>query len=254
MILPCAGCFSLRIQSMRILQCSIALTFCGFLLVTPALAKDKMKTGLKFEGKWRTYYCFAPDKEGPLPLVILLHGSGGDGAVMANDWKALASKEEFIIAAPDSYNPWAWQSDIDSPKFIRAMVEQVNARHPVDASRIYLFGHSGGAVYALMLALVESEYFAATAIHAGALSPENYNLFAKAKRRMPIAIWVGDHDSRFPVNLVEATKREFESRGFRVELTILPNQTHSYDAAKMNVKAWEFLQKIAIESDVDGRQ
>ncbi|MGC1647558.1 MAG: PHB depolymerase family esterase [Candidatus Sulfotelmatobacter sp.] len=231
---------------MTILQRSLALTFCGFLLAAPALAKDKMKTGFKFEGKWRTYYFFAPDKEGPLPLVVLLHGSGRNGAVMADAWKGLALKEQFIIAAPDSYDSAAWQSDKDSPSFIRAMVEQVDTQHPVDASRIYLFGHSGGAVYALMLALVESEYFAATAVHAGALSPENYNLFARAKRRMPIAIWVGDRDSFFPVNLVTATKKEFESHGFHVELSILPNQTHSYVAADVNGKAWEFFQKTAI--------
>jgi poly(3-hydroxybutyrate) depolymerase len=237
---------------MTILQRSVVLTFCGLLLAAPAFAKDNMKTVFKFEGKWRTYYFFAPDKEGPLPLVVLLHGSGRNGAVMADAWKGLALKEQFIIAAPDSYDSAAWQSDVDSPNFIRAMVEQVNSHHPVDDSRIYLFGHSGGAVYALALALIESEYFAATAVHAGALAPENYKLFARAKRRMPIAIWVGDRDSFFPVSLVKATKTEFESHAFHVELTILPNQTHSYDAADVNGKAWEFFQKTRMEeSDVD---
>jgi poly(3-hydroxybutyrate) depolymerase len=210
----------------------LALIICTLLLVAPVLAKSKMKFTFKFEGKSRTYYCYAPDKEGRLPLVVLLHGSGRDGLVMADAWKDLAAREQFIIAAPDSYDPWSWQSDRDSPNFIRAMIQQVNVSHPVDSTRIYLFGHSGGAVYALMLALVESDFYAATAIHAGALYPQNYSLFAKARRHMPIAIWVGDRDSFFPTDLVKDTKAEFESNGFHVQLTILPNQTHSYESVR----------------------
>jgi poly(3-hydroxybutyrate) depolymerase len=231
---------------MTILQRSFALMLCSLLLTAPASAKDKMKSRFRFEGKWRTYYFFAPNKEGPLPLVVLLHGSGANGEVMGKGWKDLASKEQFIIAAPDSYDSWAWQSDKDSPNFIRAMVEQVNASHPVDASRIYLFGHSGGAVYALMLAIVESEYFAATAVHAGSLAPEHYNLFAKARRRMPIAIWVGDRDPFFPLAAVKGTEKEFESNGFRVEMSILPNQTHSYDSGDVSRRAWQFFQKTRL--------
>jgi hypothetical protein len=124
---------------MSIWHRSLALIFCGLLLATTVLAKDNMKSSFRFEGKLRTYYCFVPDREGRLPLVVLLHGSGRDGLVMAEAWRSLAAKEQFIIAAPDSYDSWAWQSDKDSPNFLRAMVEQVNARHPVDASRIYLF-------------------------------------------------------------------------------------------------------------------
>lgn len=227
----------------------LALLLCSFLLAPPASAKEKIKeSNFKFDGKWRTFYSFPPEKEGPLPLVVLLHGSGRNGEVMVNAWKGLASKEQFIIVAPNSYDSSSWQSDRDSPDFLRAVVEQVKATHAVDMSRIYLFGHSGGAVYALMLAIVESDYFAATAVHAGAVRPENYSLFANARRRMPIAIWVGDHDSFFPVETVKATKEAFESHGFHVELSILPNQTHSYEdvASDVNNRAWEFFRKTRL--------
>ena len=218
-------------------------------LVAPASAKEKtIKSEFKFAGKWRTYYSFIPDEQAPLPLVLLLHGSGRDGQVVVDAWKGLAAKEKFIIVGPDSFDPWAWQSDKDSPNFLRAVVEQVNAKHPIDASRIYLFGHSGGAVYALLLALVESEFFAATAVHAGQLHPENYNLFAKAHRHMPIAIWVGDQDTSFPVDMVKTTVKEFQSRGFQVELTVIPNGTHRYeqDSDRVNSGAWEFFQKARL--------
>jgi hypothetical protein len=54
-------------------------------------------------------------------------------------------------------------------------------------------------VYALYLSIVESEYFAATAIHAGALLESNLKLIDFAKRKLPISIWVGTVDASFPI-------------------------------------------------------
>jgi poly(3-hydroxybutyrate) depolymerase len=230
---------------------SLASVFCALVLTSPAFSKTKtVKSTFSFEGNARTYYCFVPYQEGPLPLVVLLHGSQRNGLVMADAWQGLAAKEHFIIAAPDSYDAARWDSDNDSPGFLRAMISQVSASHPVDASRIYLFGHSGGAVYALALALLESELYSAVAVHAGALPAQNVNLFARAERKIPIAIWVGDRDPFFPTDLVKQTKTEFESRGFRMQLNVLPNKGHSYEDVSdgVNREAWAFFQKAGSEN------
>lgn len=228
---------------------SLASLFCALLLASPGSSKSRMKSTFNFEGKVRTYYCFIPNQEGPMPLVVLLHGSQRDGLVMVDAWKGLAAKEHFIIAAPDSYDPSRWDSDQDSPGFLRAVISQVSASHPVDASRTFLFGHSGGAVYALALALMESEVYAAVGVHAGALPDQNLNLFARAERKIPIAIWVGDRDPFFPTDLVKQTKTEFESKGFRVQLTVLPNTGHTYEdvSDRVDSEAWAFFQRAASE-------
>jgi dienelactone hydrolase len=103
-------------------------------------------------------------------------------------------------------------------------------------------------VYALLLAILDSHSFAAAAVHAGALQPDNYRLFAYAGRRMPIAIWVGDQDLLFPVEQVTAAKKEFESNGFPIELEIIPHHDHNYYVIsdEMNGKAWEFLKKARL--------
>ena len=202
----------------------------------------------EFAGHTRTFYAFVPNNEGPLPLVLLLHGSGRNGQIMVDAWKDLAAREHFILAAPDAYDPAFWQSDFDPPEFLHAVVDQVEAKHAVDRNRIYLFGHSAGAVYALLLAILDSHSFAAAAVHAGALQPDNYRLFAYAGRRMPIAIWVGDQDLLFPVEQVTAAKKEFESNGFPIELEIIPHHDHNYYVIsdEMNGKAWEFLKKARL--------
>jgi poly(3-hydroxybutyrate) depolymerase len=207
-------------------------------------------TGIKytfeFAGRSRAYYFFIPDGKGPLPAVVLLHGSGRNGKVMIDAWKDLASKEHFILVAPDSYDPSGWGVKMDSPDFVHAVVEQVAARHAIDASRIYLFGHSAGAVQALVFAIIDSHYYAATAVHAGALPPGYEKLlFARVERRMPIAIWVGDKDPLFSVDAVTATKRLFEANGFHAELFVISNHDHNYYAIsdEVDAEAWEFLKK-----------
>ena len=73
---------------------------------------------------------------------------------------------------------------MDPPDFQHAVVQNVKARHAVDGNRIYLLGHSAGAEYPLILAILDSHFYAATAVHAGALQPGFYKLFAFARRRM----------------------------------------------------------------------
>jgi len=201
-----------------------------------------------FAGNTRTYYTFVPRVEGPLPLVLLLHGSGRNGQVMVNAWAALAEKEHFIVVAPDAYDPASWQFKMDSPEFLHAVVDQVEAKHAVDRNHIYLFGHSAGAEYALILAILDSHYFAAVAVHAGALQPDFYTLFSYAGRRMPVAIWVGDQDIFFPVKLVSETKKEFESHGYPIQFEIIPHHDHNYYviADEVNGKAWEFLKEARL--------
>jgi predicted esterase len=210
-------------------------------------AKDSTKAyEFRFSDESRMYYSFIPDSSGPLPVVLLLHGSGRSGQVMVDAWKSLASKEHFIVVAPDSYDPSGWSVKIDSPAFFHAVIEQVAAKHAIDVNRIYLFGHSGGAVHALVLALIDSDYYAATAAHAGALPPGYENaLFSRVVRRMPIEIWVGDKDPLFPLDAVTNTKRLFEKNGFHVELSVIPNHDHNYYvvSGQVDTEVWGFFEK-----------
>jgi pimeloyl-ACP methyl ester carboxylesterase len=67
----------------------------------------------------------------------------------------------------------------------------------------------------------------------------------EAKRKMPIAIWVGDRDPFFPIDTVMETKRLFDANGYNVQLSVIPAHDHNYYAIsdEINWKAWNFLQK-----------
>jgi predicted esterase len=127
----------------------------------------------------------------------------------------------------------------------------VKAIAPIDEHRVYLFGHSAGARYGLILGLLESEYFAAVAVHAGALQPDDKNTLLKlATRKTPFAIIVGKNDSLFPLPVVRATRDMLKSDGFAVELTEIPNHDHNYYilSKPINDTVWTFLKPRSLDT------
>jgi predicted esterase len=229
----------------------LILTFV-VLVVGPAAADPGDRT-LTFDGRERTYHVYAPDSLKPLPLLVLLHGSGGNGLFMLAQWKDLAAREGILLLAPDSrHTDVGWELRSDGPDFIRATIDAVAASHPIDVRRMYLFGQSGGAVYALTLSLLESEYFAAAAFHAGGWrQPAEYHVLDYARRKIPIGIWVGDKDEYFSLGSVENTQRLLIHSGFPAQLTVLRGRHHSIldVPADFNASVWAFVKAQSLPGD-----
>lgn len=107
----------------------------------------------------------------PLPLVIVMHGSGGTGVSMAGStgFNALADKEGFIAAYPEGIvgknRGWnalfgkpipggqgAQVDDVDDVGFIRTLIELLHIKHHTDPARVFVCGHSAGAYMAYRVA------------------------------------------------------------------------------------------------------
>lgn len=211
------------------------------------------KQTIEFGGKKRAYYLYVPEKVAPKPpLILTLHGSGRDGSSLVEKWKDIADKEGFILAGPNSMNPARWSSTDDSEDFLRELVQQLISQYSIDPTKVFLFGHSAGAVYALNLSMSQSEYFAATAIHAGSWrSSEELNIVRLAKRKTPIAIFVGDVDQYFPLDSVKKTEELLKSNQFPIEVTVMKGHDHwYYDLAKdINRNAWAFLKQHSLTTE-----
>ena len=219
-----------------------------------ARAGDKVsKETIESGGRKRTFYLFAPASLKPsAPLVVLFHGSGRDGLSLVERWKELAAREGFVIAGPNSRDSKSWRTPDDGPDFIRDVVEALRAKYALDARRVYLFGHSAGAVFALHLAVTQSEYFAAAAVHAGAWREEGeFAALERAKRKTSLAIFVGDRDPFFPLGAVRATEAALKGRGHEIEVTVMKGHDHwYYDLAPgINSDAWNFLKRRALDAD-----
>ena len=129
----------------------------------------------------------------------------------------------------------------DDPEFLHEVVEAVRARSSVDGKRIYLFGHSAGAVFALYMGVMESRYFAAAGVHAGAMGEDFFPYLDLAKRKRPIEIWVGTEDPFFSLPQVKATQAELKKHGFEVQVVAVSKE--------LNPKICEFFRNNTLDAE-----
>jgi len=226
----------------------------GMLSASAAAKSEAQKLSITSEGKPRTYYLFVPATgSGPKPLLLLLHGSGHNGMSLIDPWKGLAEKEGIILVAPDSFNSQEWAFPVDGPDFLHEVVEAVKAKYPVDGKRICVFGHSAGAIFGLYMGVMESRYFAAVAVHAGAFRNGMDQYLEHAERKTPIAIWVGNKDQYFSLDDVHSTRDALTAHGFEPKLTEMPGHDHNYYgvSGEVNKAAWEFLRSHPLEDDAE---
>lgn len=185
---------------------------------------------MNYAGYDRVFYLYTPDGPStPRPMVLLLHGSGSDGLALLKLWKPIASREGVELLAPDSlHTDVGWDLHADGPELIYTVVATAASKHSIDPSRVYVFGQSGGAVYALILGCLESKFFAAVAIHAGGWrNTSEFQTAHYAKRAIPVLITVGDQDEFFALAGVENTKKSLEDRGIPVTLNVLKDRHHT---------------------------
>jgi poly(3-hydroxybutyrate) depolymerase len=119
------------------------------------------KGNIVSNGKNRSYYIFVPDSvkpATPAPLIVMLHGSGRNGQPLVEKWKELAAKEGIILVGPDAINSEGWSSPVDGPDFLHDVVESLKSKYAINPRRVYLFGHSAGAIFAIYMSLFQSEY------------------------------------------------------------------------------------------------
>lgn len=220
-----------------------------------ASAQDRVtQETFNYGGRARAFSLCVPDgvkTDATAPLLIALHGSGRDGPSIVNPWRDIARKEGIIVVGPHSADKAGWDFKNEGPDFFQALVNDVRGRHPIDPRRMYLFGHSAGAIQGLMMGLLESEYFAAVAVHAGALPKGNWDLIDNADRKIPMGIWVGTADRLFPMEAVKATKDVLESKGIPVHLRPIDNHDHNYyrRSGDINAEVWAFLKPHKLDKD-----
>jgi poly(3-hydroxybutyrate) depolymerase len=202
----------------------------------------------------RTYAFYAPDSVKPdvkAPILVVIHGSTGSGKGMLERWTDVADKNGVLLAGPDATDNSRWASPQDGPLFLKDVVDDVASRYAIDGRRIYLFGHSAGANFALQMAVLESEFFAAAAIHAGAVSSDYYSIFDAATRKIPLAIYIGTRDQFYPIQVVRGVSEALKKRDFPLVYREMPDHDHNFKtvAPEINPEIWKFFSDNPLPHD-----
>jgi poly(3-hydroxybutyrate) depolymerase len=184
------------------------------------------------------------------PLIITLHGDGGNAGALVDAWRKTADREGIVVMGPISASGRGWDVVADSPEFFQAIVETAVKDYGVDDRRVYLFGHSAGGHFALMMAVLEPRYFAGAVAHAGVLFPELEPYLQAAERKIPILLFGGRNDKVVPLAHVRATQAFLNGRGWNVTLQET-NNDHAYAAVsgEVNRISWEMLKDVRLEAE-----
>ncbi len=116
---------------------------------TPGVSSQQLTSGQRP----RAYRLFVPpgyDGHARLPLVLDLHGSGGNAAGQARNsgLETVSATERFIVATLEGENN-RWNVPVqagraDDVAYVSDVIDHVAARVCTDPARVYMTGFSGG--------------------------------------------------------------------------------------------------------------
>src|ERR1043166_4800404 len=180
---------------MKFAYALLALPLFGFSCSAPQGPKPHVEPGkyvktIKEVGLERSYILRVPkayDNKTNLPIVIVYHGwtSNAQQADVYTEFGAKSEKEGFILVIPDGtpgigkLKGWnagilnLGAADVDDVKLTADLLDQVEKDMYVDEKRVYIAGHSNGAMMAYDLGAKLSNRIAAIGVVSGTIGTPN---------------------------------------------------------------------------------
>jgi predicted peptidase len=181
------------------------------------------------------------------PLIIALHGLGGDGNFLVrNRLVDLAEENGYIVAGPLGYNVSGWYGSpvialggrpVEPPnltklseKDVMTVLEMMRKEFNVDKNRTYLMGHSMGGAGTLFLGQKYASNWAALAAIAPAafmMQPHRQDILAPIKKaHVPLMIVQGDNDPVVPAANTRTWAETMKEMGMTQEYVEIPGGDH----------------------------
>lgn len=190
-----------------------ALTALLLSLVTATVAHagDESRTMVR-DGVERRFIVADPSgTAAPRPLVIVLHGGGGNIDVMRRvGFEAIAATDNFLVVYPQGHgNGWRdgreskvisdRSGDVDDVAFLTAIIDALIAEGRADPKRVYVLGASNGGMMSLRMACERADRLAGI-VAVIALLPEDMEAACKPAEPLPMMLMVGTADRFVPFN------------------------------------------------------
>lgn len=138
---------------------------------------NQTRFAIEAGGRRRTGSLHVPllyEDDKPQALLFALHGAGSTGEEFrALGFDALANELGFIVVYPNGIGR-RWEAPEDLA-FFQTMMDEIPKRYAIDPARVYITGHSAGAIRAYELACFLAPRVAAVAPVAGLMRADVAN-------------------------------------------------------------------------------
>ncbi|MCZ7581936.1 MAG: dienelactone hydrolase family protein [Deltaproteobacteria bacterium] len=214
---------------------AVALVACG----APQVSGSDWVT-LKGVPAWRYAVHVPANGSGPAPLLLALHGAGGDAQSVARLWGWEKTLSDVIVVAPQAPNrsgTSTWRAGKDEDALL-AILDEVRAKYDVDDSRTAIAGYSSGAGMAFRMAVRHPDRFrACVAIGGGRIHGE---------RNIPTSVsfflLAGERDRGFGPKKAERLAETLRASGVTAEAMTVRGADHITLYSKV-APAAEFLAR-----------
>lgn len=191
-------------------------------------------------GRSGAYYVPSGSRTQPMPLLVVLHGSGGSGEAILAQFRPFAQTRRFAIVAPDSRSTpeghFVWQV-ADRPGEITADLTHVlsavewfrsHSGVSIDPARVLIAGFSAGASSAPYIGSNRPPFTHAAVLHGGVFPG------GLGSRRIPVWVSTGEQDRYRPVTLVQQSVNELTRLGFTTTFRAYPG---AHDLSEPEIQA-----------------
>jgi poly(3-hydroxybutyrate) depolymerase len=255
------------------------LTFWALLLIVAGCQKNtdqmepdtnsvkKVYTTL-VDGISREYIVSVPqsyDGQTKVPVVFILHGTGGDGERFYNisGWKELGEQENILTVFPSSLSlcinkdmetktiskwnaqpalDWNYCQGVNPPddiKFLEQVLNEIQLNYTIETKQVYFVGFSNGGQMCAILSIFMGDKIAAIVESGGSF---NTDITFSPKRNLPVTFQIGNKDYGPGVDGPEIPLSNFE--------TALNNQSYYLNRVKeTHINSFQLNPTYSISGD-----
>lgn len=204
------------------------------------------------------------------PLIVALHGLGGDGnSLLRGNALDLAEEGGYILVGPEGFNNYGWFGFPDGPgvlgrgkqlgaqpgdpknlrelseRDVMSVLELMKQEFSIDPQRTYLMGHSMGGAGTWHIGVKYQKEWAAIAAIAPAAFAQTPEMLAPIKDTMPVYVIQGDKDTAVPVENTRITVESLKTLKMNFKYVEVPGGDHGSVITTGMPQIFEFFKEHA---------